>query len=240
MPKVTAKHWPWSVTLFLTMLFWLHTCNLNKRIDKAEEQVVQLNLENQKDKEIINKRNMTIRTQEAVITRNQASLSNLTDTIFNLRNKDARNLETIAYYKGVTKTVIKNVPIPYLDTVRMKRLTDSMMATKEGLMEYIENFTVEVPKKAGYETKHMKVDLTVGLDDVNIDSLIVPDSLYLRFVERGGFLRRKTVEVQYFHTNPYIKSISSQSAFYKPRGNFWKNVVLPVAVGIGAGILISK
>lgn len=240
MPKVTSKHWPWAVTLFLTMLFWLHTCNLNKRIDKAEEQVVQLNLDNQKDKEIINTQGKKIRTQEVVITQNQRSLSNLTDTIFNLRNKDARNLETIAYYKGVTKTVVKNIPIPYLDTTRMKRLTDSMMATREGLIDYIENFTIEVPAKAGYQDRNVKVDLTVGLDDVKIDSLIVPDSLYLRFVERGGFLRRKTIEVQYFHTSPYIQSVSSQSAFYKPRPNFFTRVLLPVAIGVGAGILISK
>src|SRR5688572_6500004 len=98
-----AKHWPWTITIFLTALFWLHTCNLNTKLDKAEEQVVQLNLDHQTDRDIINKQGTAIKSQEVVITRNRESLSRLTDTIFDLRKKDSKNLETIAYYKGVTR-----------------------------------------------------------------------------------------------------------------------------------------
>lgn len=241
MPKtVTAKHWPWAVTLFLTMVFWLHTCNINKKLDKAEEQVTQLNLQNQTDRQLINKQGTTIRSQEVVITRNRESLSRLTDTIFNLRAKDARNLETIAYYKGVTKVVIKDKFIPYIDTVYMERFKDSAFVASVKFLQYVQDSMVVVPRPAFVSNPHYTLGITTLKQGINLDSLIVPDSLYLRFAEKSGFLRRPTIEVQYFHTNPYIQSISSQSAYYRPKTNFFTRYLLPIGIGIGAGILISK
>lgn len=239
MKKVTSKHWPWAVTLFLTMLFWLHTCNLNHKLDRAEEQVTQLNLDNQTQRETINRQGRTITLQDVVITRNQASLSSLADSIFQLRQRDAHNLETIAYYKGVTKLTIKDKLIPYLDTTTMHRFEDSVLTSSQALLTYIQDSTVKIGTPAALGTPHYDLGVTIRKSGVNLDSLVVPDSLYLRFAEKSGFLRRSTIEVQYFHTNPYIKSISSQSAFYKPRKPFWK-IALPVAIGLGAGILISK
>jgi hypothetical protein len=121
----------------------------------------------------------------------------------------------------------------------MHQIEDSISSSTDKLLAYINDSTVKVGKPAALDSTHYKIGVTVQKLGVKLDSLSVPDSLYLRFAEKSGFLKRPTIEVQYFHTNPYIKSISSQSAYYKPKSKIWK-FLLPVAIGVGAGVLISK
>jgi hypothetical protein len=236
------KHLAWVLTLFLTCIFWLHTCNLNRKLDEQANTITQIDLDRQQIKELSNRQGRQIIAQEAFMVTSKETLNRLTDSIFDLKKRDARNLETIAYYKGVTKFQVKEVGIPYLDSVRMRNLTDSVMATKESLIEYIENQTIEVPAPAALATPHYNVALTVTQDSLRLDSLSIPNTLQLRFVESGrGLFKKPQIEVQYFNSNTYITNLSSNSVFYQPKKkSFWTTVVLPVAIGVGAGILISK
>lgn len=242
MPKVTAKHWPWAVTLFLTCLLWMHTCNLKKIIREKENTITQIDLDRQQIRELSNRQGKQILAQDVLITNSKSALNRLTDTIFNLRAKDARNLETIAYYKGVTRTDIREVRVPYLDSGLAHKYRDSLNVSKTELLAYITDSTTRVPRVALVNDRHFQLGLTVQRDEVNIDSLKIPDTLQLRFVEKGGnWFKSPKIEVQYFHSNPYVQTLSSNSAFYQPKKkSFWTTVVLPVAIGVGAGLLISK
>jgi hypothetical protein len=232
-----SKHWPWIVTVFLTVVFWLHTCNLNREIARGKDQITQLDLNNQELKTLTSKQGQTIFKQESIISDNTKSLNHLTDTIFNLKRKDAKNLETIAYYKEVTKTTVK-VDVPYLDSVAMQEFSDSVAANCAEVIQYIEDSTVKVPANVRTSNPFFSLDATVKRTGLSINALVIPDTLQLRFVEHK---KAKTVEVQYFHSNPLVQSQSANSAFYKPKKkSFFQRVILPVSVGLGLGILIAK
>ena len=236
------KNLPWIVTGFVLVLSLLQTCILNKRIEKGQEQITQLQLDNQTQKEIINKQGDTIQVQEAIITSSTKALDNLTDSIFDLKKKDAKNRQTIAYYKGITKAEIVEVGIPYLDEERMKFWEDSVKASCQAVIDYYERNSIPVPREAGDTTADYSFKATVRKDSLVIDKLSIPDTLQLRFVQHnGGLFKPDKIEVQYFHSNPLITSIQSNSVFYKPKKkSFFQRILLPVAVGIGTGIILSK
>lgn len=244
-PKMNSffrKHLAWVLTLFLTCVFWLHTCNLNKKLDEKDNTISQIDLDRQSLRTLTDRQGRQIAEQDVLITNSRSALNRLTDTIFNLRSRDAHNLETIAYYKGITKVDVRNVPVPYLDSVRMRKFQDSVSFTRTELINFINDSTLQVPTRAGIQTPNIDLALTIAKDKLTLDSLTLPDTLQLRFVETpGNLFRRQKVEVQYFHSNPYVKAVGSNSAFYQPkRKSFFTRVILPVAIGVGAGILISK
>lgn len=235
------KHLGWVVTVFLTLLFWLQTCNLQQKIDQGKQQITQLSLDKQTLTTKVNEQGKTIYSQTAVITDNTKSLSQLTDTIFNLKAKDRKNTETIAYYKGVTNTSLSHITVPYLDTLAMHRFSDSVLAGCADIVQYMNDSTIQVPRVALVSTPDYRIGATVQKSGIIIDTLSIPDILQLRFVQhKGGLFRSSKVEVQYFHSNPYVKSLTSNSVFYKPKkASFFKRVIIPVVVGVGAGLLIK-
>jgi hypothetical protein len=235
-----SKHWPWVITVFLTAVFWLHTCNLNREIAKGKEQISQLDLSNQELKTITSKQGQTIFRQESIISDNTKSLNKLTDTIFDLRKKDSKNLETIAYYKEVTRTTLR-VDVPYLDSVAMQKFSDSVSQNCAEVIQYIHDSTVKVPANIRTINPFFSLDATVKREGLSINALVIPDTLQLRFVEHKKFMKPNTVEVQYKHSNPLVQSQSANSAFYKPKKkSFFQRVILPVSVGLGVGLIIAK
>lgn len=198
-------------------------------------------LSNQKLDSMLNRKGQTIIKQESIIVDNKKLLDKLTDSIFDLKEKDKRNRQTIAYYKGVNTTSIKKVEVPYLDSIGMKKFSDSVELLCEEVINYLQDSTVLVGSKAYVATPYYEISQTINKSSITIDSLKIKDTLQLRFVERSRFLKSPTIEVQFFHTNPYISTSESNSVIYKPKKkSFFKRVVVPVAVGVAAGILISK
>lgn len=237
------KNVPWLVTAFLVCLVWLQTCRLNRKIEQGEKVITQLQLDKQTLTETTNKQGKTIKLQDAILVNNTTALNRLTDTIFDLKKKDAKNTETIAYYKGVTRTEIVKVNVPYKDTTGMKEFSDSLLAiTPQEVKDYIRDSTIQVPRVAELTNPNFSLAATVKKQELTIDALVIPDTLQLRFVEhKGGLFKPNTVEVQYFHSNPYVLSVSANSAYYKPKKkSFFQRVILPIGIGVGAGILISK
>ncbi len=233
------KHLGWIVTAFLTLLFWMQTCNLKEQIREGKEQITQLELDNQGLTTTINKQGKTILSQKTIMTDNTTALNKLTDTIFGLKRKNA---ETVAYFKNKTVTVLPPIEIAYLDTVRMKRFEDSISKHYPELASFIRDSVITVPRQSAVDNQHFSILATARKNGISIDSLSIPDQLDLRFLEtKGKLFRKPKVEVQFVHTNPYVHTLSANSAFYSPkRASFFKRVVLPVAIGVGAGILISK
>lgn len=236
------KHLGWVITGFLTLLFWMQTCNLRHKIEEGKQEITALSLEKQALTTKVNSQGREIASQKVIITDNTNSLNRLTDTIFQLKEKDRKNTETIAYFKNVTQISVAAVDVPYLDTVAMRKFEDSLANQYPQLASYIRDSSIRVPTTAGIGTPYFSLEVTAKKSGITVDKLVVPDTLQLRFVEHKAKLFKKgSIEVQYFHTNPYVQNISSNSVFYKPkRASFFKRVILPVAVGVGAGILISR
>lgn len=236
MKEFFKKHLGWVVTGFLVLLFWMQTCNLQDKIDQGKQQVTQLELDKQTLESKVNAQGDIIWTQNSIITDNTHSLNELTDSIFKLKQK---NTETIAYFKNKTNTTLEEVFIPYLDTLAMKTFEDSLIANCPKLNP---DSVIPVPMTSFIQTPYFAIKATAKKKGIGIDSLSIPDELQLRFVEhKDGIFKKSTVEVQFFHTNPFIKSVSANSVYYKPKKqSFFKRVIFPVALGVGTGILISK
>ncbi len=230
------------ITSILAVLLLLNTCRLNRKIDKQEGQITAEQLKNQTLDSVINTKNKVIYRQDAIIVANNESLSQMTDTIFNLKAKDAKNLETIAYYQGRNIVTINGVNVPYLDSAYMKYFSDSVQLACKDVIDYMRDSTVQVGMVAADSTPYYAIQQTVEKKGITINSLTIPDTLNLRFVQhKGGLFKKSKIEVQYFHTNPLVKTTGSNSVFYQPKKkSFFQRVILPVAVGVGAGLLIAK
>lgn len=220
-----------------------------KKCDDKSKQISQLKLDNQTLDSMKNERGEVILTQETIITNNRQAIKNLTDSIFALtKAQDRRIKDVIAYYKGITNTVIKEVEVPYIDTIINKRWADSVEERCSKVIEYYEANSVFVPKQAKDSTNLYSVDLTVGLNGVLINKIEVPDSQYIRFATiKGGFLKKdasgkrkffakRTIQAQVKHTNPLIQVVGQNSAIYiPPKKARW----LEKALLIGGGILLG-
>lgn len=232
------KHLGWVVTGFLTLLFWMQTCNYKQQIREGKQEISKLQLDKQVLTDKVNTQGKTIHTQSAILVDNTSALNKLTDSIFKLKKKDQKNTETIAYFKEHTNTSVSEVPVPFLDTAGMKHWEDSvLLANKLDTSKFI-----RVPKTAVLQTKDLDFMATVNKNDLKIDHLSIPDDLNLRFVQhKGKLFKPSSIEVQFTHSNKYIQSLSANSVFYRPKKpSFLKRIVLPVAVGVGAGLLIAK
>jgi len=245
MTSLTSKHWPWIITAFLSLLVWLQTCRYQKAVDEInqkEQVITQQELDKQTLHTIVNKQKKTITEQNVLTTTSQKAINDLTDTIFNLKKKDAKNTQTIAYYKAVTKLRIDSFDIPYLDTLAMKRFSDSVEAQCQEVLTFMRDSTIVVPKDVVMDDPNFSLSASIGKQSLLINALVIPDTLQLRFVEhKHGWFKPKTVEVQWFHSNPLIQTTSANSAIYRPvKKSFFKRVILPVAIGVGAGLIIAK
>ena len=230
-----------GILLIVIALLTLNTCKLKKGYTNQVSTIDSLMLSNQTLDSIKNKQNETILKQEAIIVDNADALNKLTDSIFMLKKKDSKNLQTIAYYKAITRTKIDSVDVPYVDTIAMKKWEDSVIQHCQSVIDYIQDSTITVPRKAELSTPNFELKATIKKDNLEINSLVIPDTLQLRFVEKKRFLKPKTIEVQFFHSNPLISTTQSNSAIYKPkRKPFFQRVVLPVVIGVGLGLIIVR
>lgn len=243
--KINIERIKWLVIglLAFALLLSANTCNQKKK------QITQLELDKQQTDSIKNKLNQTIYTQEVLAVNDKQTIKDLTDSLFNLtKAQDKRVKDVIAYYKGITKTEIKDVKIPYIDTPALKKWEDSVMERCSKVIEYYDANTISVPRTAKDSTKDYKIDLTIRQDSLVVDSIIIVDSQYIRFATiKGGFLKKDTygkrhlflkkkIEVQVLHTNKFIKVTGQNSAIYiPPKKARW----LEKALLIGAGIFLG-
>lgn len=219
------------------------TCN------KRNSTITQLRLDRQTIDSVVNLYGQTIITQEAIVTDNKQAIKDLTDSIFNLRRGEQRRIkDAIAYYKGITNTIIREVRVPYVDSSYIKDWADSVKQNCAKVIEYYEANSIFVPKQAKDSTSNYTADMTAGLNGITINKLEIPDSQYIRFVTiKGGLLKKdasgkrhlftkKSIQVQVLHTNPLVHITGQNSAIYvAPRKARW----LEKAILIGGGIFIG-
>lgn len=233
------------ILLSLSLLFSVFTCH-NRAVDADRKgvQITQLQLDSQKSKEVINSLGQKISVQDVIITNDRATIKAISDSSFNLRKNEEKKIsEVIAYYKGITKTTIKEVKVPYIDTIKQKSWEDSIAKQCAMVIDYYEANSIAVPRDAKDSTENYYIDLTTTKSGIIVNNLSIPDSQYLRFVEKKRniwqfitFQKRK-IEVQVRHTNPLIQVTGQNSIIYIPKGKTrWLERALLVGVGIYLGI----
>ena len=228
------------IVILLMVIFFLGKCS-SSRLKEKDDIITQAELDKQTLQKLINKQGDTIYSQQSLITSSQSAISNLTDSIFDLKRKDKKNREVIAYYRGRTTTRIDTLEISWVDTTRMKRFEDSVEQVCKDVIAFYRNSAIETPHTDSFTTKDIDVNFTLKKQNrtpsLVINRLAIVDTLDLQFVRhKGGLFKRSSIEVQFKHSNPYIKVDGSNSVFYKPQK---KPRVLEKAILIGLGLFIG-
>ena len=221
----------------IIILSSIQTCNKNRSFQNElkDEEILSLRLQLQTKDSIINKRDQTIILQTAVSVRDQKQIKAYSDSIFALKSKNTRKSDKIlAHVTQGTKTKIVNTLVPYVDSLKFKKFSDSVMANCKEVIKYMKDSTVPTGTVSKDSTKDYEIAGTVTKKGFKIDSLSINDSTHLRFVEhKGGLLKRdskgkrhfilkRSIEVQILHTNPLVKVTSLNSIFYTPKAkNKW-------------------
>lgn len=215
--------------LGLAAFLYIDGCSKKKKLDKAESELTLLNLKNQELDSIKNTLQQTVYVQEVAIIKNQEAFRNYTDSMFKLFKKQEKRVrDIIAYYQSLTIGEIRDVAVPYLDTIGLKKWEDSIMRRCSDVIAYYDANTISVPRTAADSTEHYSVSFTIRQDSLKINSIQIPDTQHIRFVTtKGGFLKKDTygkrhlflkrrTEVQVLHSNPLISVKGQQSAIYEP------------------------
>jgi len=245
MKNTNKMKWITICLAILAVLLLLNTFRLNKKVGEQETLITQEKLDNQTTKEIVNKQGQTITRQKVIITQSQESINQLTDSVFNLKQKDAKNTNTIAYYKAHIKVKIDTLLVPFekqSSVADRLHFSDSIMKECADVIAAIDAVSVVDGTVAEIVNDTLSLKATIHKDNLEINELTIPDTLQLRFVEhKGKLFKRGYIETQFFHTNPLFKTEKANSVFYQPkRKTFFQRVLFPVAVGLGAGLLIAK
>jgi hypothetical protein len=242
--------WILGIAVILLLLLNVKSCNENKSYKGQVAILDSLTLANQTKDSIINADGKTITIQEAIVVRQKDQLKALTDEVFNLKKKNTRKSDVVTVYvKETTDVDIDSILAGYTDTLKFKKFSDSVTKQCQEVIKYMEDSTLAVPRKFEDSTQYFSVNGSVTKDGVVIKNVYIPDTIHTRVVEhKGGLLKRdskgkrhlilkKYIEIQTFHTNPYIKTTGLNSVIYKPqsKGGLLKSILL-----IGAGILIHQ
>lgn len=205
---------------------------------RTTSKIDSLVLANQRLDSLVNLQGQIIYEQETLLTDSKQVMRELTDSIFRLRKKhDKKIKDVIAYYKGSSLTKIDSILIPYADSADLKR-KDSLIQGCRKIMQVLVDSFIFVPRHVEKKTDYYRFAGTVLKEGFRIDSLSIPDTLQLRFVEKkGGLFRPPTTHVQFFHSNPLITTTQANSLLYKPPK---KKRLLEKALLVGAGILIGS
>jgi hypothetical protein len=231
------------VLLSGALLFSLSECNNEK------EENASLSLENTILNSVKNTLDQTVITQKTEITHSKEALRAATDSFFNLRKKDEKKVkDVIAFYHANTSTVIKEVAIPYVDSISLKKWEDSIALLCSEVIAYYEKSTIPVPRHATQSTDEFSASLTATSTGITIDSILIPNNQSIRFITaKGGFLKKdlagkrhlflkKSIQVQVVNSNSLITVSGQTSAMYTPEKKFrWGEKGALILIGLLIG-----
>lgn len=220
-----------------------------KKCSDYQQDNTQLTLANQRLDSAYNLKNQLLISSQTEIATSQQQLRDATDSFFAMNKKWERRIkEVLAFYRTTTITRIDSTLVPYVDSAAMVAWADSIKQQCQGVIDYYEANYLALPKTARDSTDKYVADFTATQSGININTLAIPDSQYLRFVVlKGGILKKdqngkrhlftpRSYQVQVLHTNPLIQTTSTSSVIYRPpkRGKWLEKTLL-----IGAGIFLG-
>lgn len=221
-----------TYALFGIVIIWLlslKTCNKNSPYANQQSTIDSLVLANQKYDSIVNKKGQKVFIQTSIVTDNQGQLKVLSDSLFNLKRKLSKADKVLAHINQFTNVGVDDRLVKVVDSLDLLRAVDSVNKQSDDLVDYIKANTVSVPRTYKDSSKYFNFKASLSKAGLNIDSLYFPDSTYIRFIEHKGGLfkfdtklhfhlfKRKSIEAQVIHTNPYVKVTGLQSVFYVPK-----------------------
>ena len=189
-----------------------------------------------------------ITVKDAEIVTNQESMKDLRAKLFQTTDKYNKKVEEVkALIAQGTEVVIHDVPVPYVDTPKMKQWKDSIAKICSDVIRYYEDSTVKIGAKAKDSTQYYKIDATVEKKGIKMNEIKFIDSQYVAITKmKGGIFKRNTTgrlklyvpsrtRVEIKHTNPYFQNTGVDAFLFdnKPKPSYGTGLVQG-AIGGGA------
>ena len=238
------------ILLGIGLLISIGTCKYGKDRLRTQHDSEIISLKAQYADSIKNKEGEIVAIQEAFKVSTEKSLKDYTDTIFNLKKKQERQIkDVVSYYKATTVTGIHNVMIPYKDTTGFKKFSDSVTKACADVIKYYNANAVKVPMDISDSTKDYILKGSIDLKGLKINSLELIDDEHVRVVVlKGGFLKKdqqgkrhlftkRSLQVQVLHSNQLIKVKNISSITYvapKKHQLLWKTIILGAGIYLGS------
>ena len=168
-----------------------------------------------------------ITVKDAEIVNNQQSMKDLREQLFQTTEKYNNKVEEVkALIAQGIRVIIKEVPVPYVDTIKMKKWGDSVKLKCSEVIRYYEDSTIAIGARAKDSTGYYKIDATVQKEGLKVNEIQFIDSQYISITDfKGGFFKRNTkgklkfyeprkTKVEIKHTNPYFKNTSTDAFMF--------------------------
>ena len=243
----------WVKDLFIIALIAILVSLLIKSCDQ-QEQFEKLQIELTQANKIKDSLGNIITVKDVEIVTNQESIQDLRARLFKTRDEYNKKVKEVqALIAQGTEVVIKDKPIPYVDTSKMKQWEDSVLAICADVIKYYEDSTVRIGSKAKDSTAYYKIDATVEKQGIRMNEVKFIDSQYVALTEmKGGLFRKNTkgkfklyvpsrTRVEIKHTNPYFQNTGVDAFLFdkKPKPSYGTGLVQGAVGGFVLAMLLN-
>lgn len=161
-------------------------------------------------------------------------LKKMTDTIFKLKKSDQKKTAQVTEYARINQELRLQIKLAPWDTSHQVTNPSPGAITDD-------SGTVHVPRSFRYEDSTVRIQGTVLIAGVRIDSMSVTNTVNLRtLTKKTGFLglgRESTVQV--LNSSPVVRTTGVLSITVPPTLNWWQRVGKPVTFAILGGVIVS-
>jgi hypothetical protein len=232
------------VAILISLL--TRSCDQQQALEKLQIELTQAN-------KIKDSLGNVITVKDAEIVTNQESMKDLRAKLFETTDKYNKKVKEVqALIAQGTEVVIREIPVPYIDTAKMKQWEDSIAIKCKDVIQYYEDSTVRIGSKAKDSTTYYKINATVEKQGIKMNEIKFIDSQYIALTKmKGGFFRKNTegkfklyvpsrTRVEIKHTNPYFKNTGVDAFIFdkKPKPSYGTGLVQGALGGAGLTILL--
>lgn len=213
------KNWFYILLIFL-IVQTVDSCEGHKKIQSLNSVISNLDIENQKFKTELNKKDEKVISQAQIIITQKEAIRNGLIEIDKLKKIKSK-------VKIVTETKVDTVYIEYYKTI-----IDSL---NQEPFDYKNYFDYQEPK-GWYSINGYATNLGIGIDSLRVKNDF---SIYIADKKLNIF-GKSNPEVILLNKNPYTETIKMHNIVIRYEQPFYNNKYLWAGVGFVGGVLLAK
>lgn len=213
------KNWFYILLIFL-IVQTVDSCEGHKKIQSLNSVISNLDIENQKFKTELNKKDEKVISQAQIIISQKEAIKNGLIEIDKLKKIKSK-------VKIVTETKVDTVYIEYYKTI-----IDSL---NQEPFDYKNYFDYQEPK-GWYSINGYATNLGIGIDSLRVKNDF---SIYIADKKLNIF-GKSNPEVILLNKNPYTETIKMHNIVIRYEQPFYNNKYLWAGVGFVGGVLLAK
>lgn len=213
------KNWFYVLLIFL-IVQTVDSCEGHKKIESLNSVIRNLDIENQKFKTDLNKKDEKVTSQAQIIISQKEAIRNGLIEIDKLKKIKSK-------VQIVTQTKVDTVYIEYYKTI-----IDSL---NQEPFDYKNYFDYQEPK-GWYSINGYATNLGIGIDSLRVKNDF---SIYIADKKLNLF-GKSNPEVILLNKNPYTETIKMHNIVIQVEQPFYNNKLLWAGIGFVGGVIIAK